>query len=229
MNLQYTQSTDSFALAETGPVGRGNYQVRTGDCLSSIAYEFGFFWETIWKDPANRELRIARRDPNVLLPGDRLAIPEKRIVERSCITDQRHNFVRKGIPAKLALRFCDDGEPLSGEPYLLIVDTCARAGHLDEDGVLLERIPPNARHATISINEGAPIELQLGSLDPLSEPSGIQDRLRNLGFPTVSVKDEAGAAALHEAAQVFRQRHKLSSTGKVDGDFVEKLAVVHGA
>ncbi len=60
------------------PVGSGEYEVKSGECLSSIAKKTGRLWQTIWEHEANAELRETRKDPNVLATGDRLTIPPLR-------------------------------------------------------------------------------------------------------------------------------------------------------
>ncbi|MEY2429487.1 MAG: hypothetical protein QOJ40_2372, partial [Verrucomicrobiota bacterium] len=46
-----------------------DYKVKDGDCLSSIAFSKGFFWETLWNHGDNSALKSKRKDPNVLSPG----------------------------------------------------------------------------------------------------------------------------------------------------------------
>ena len=69
-----------------------NHQVKQGDCISSIAFENGFFPDTIWNHPSNAELKKKREDPHVLLPGDMVFIPDKRPKEVSEPTNQVHKF-----------------------------------------------------------------------------------------------------------------------------------------
>ena len=51
--------------------------VRQGECIESIAHDHGLFWPTVWNHPKNRELRQRCAAPNVLAPGDTVAVPEK--------------------------------------------------------------------------------------------------------------------------------------------------------
>ena len=84
-----------------------DYKVREGDCVSSSAAAHGFFWETIWNDPKNAELKKRRGDPNVILPGDLVHIKDKVDGGRPAATEQTHRFVRRGVPAILRLRLVE--------------------------------------------------------------------------------------------------------------------------
>jgi N-acetylmuramoyl-L-alanine amidase len=85
--------------------------VQQGECVSSIAEDYGFFWQTIWNHPENSALKQARGEPNVLEPGDEVVIPDKTLKEQNCPSDQRHSFRRKGTPAKLRLRLLTPAPP----------------------------------------------------------------------------------------------------------------------
>src|SRR5882724_13489186 len=100
-----------------------NYKVEQGDCISSIAFEYGFYPDTIWNYPANSELKKKREDPNVLFPGDVVTIPDRRPIEFSKPTTARHKFRLKNIPAKLRLRLLTlEGQPRANEKYVLEID-----------------------------------------------------------------------------------------------------------
>src|ERR1700674_415579 len=96
------------------------YKIKTGDCISSLAYDYGFFPDTIWNHPDNAELKQKRKDPNVLMRGDLLVIPDKEIKEVTKSTEQAHRFRKKGVPAKLKVRLLKKGEPRKNEKYRLI-------------------------------------------------------------------------------------------------------------
>ena len=81
------------------------YAVGQGECIDSIAFEHGFFVDTIWDYSKNSELKKLRKDPNILQPGDIVIIPELKIREESCAAEKKHRFRRKGVPAKLSLVF----------------------------------------------------------------------------------------------------------------------------
>ncbi len=50
--------------------------VKQGEYLLKIAHEFDFDAVTVWNDAANEELRTLRKNPNILLAGDKLYIPD---------------------------------------------------------------------------------------------------------------------------------------------------------
>lgn len=99
-----TQDTATDTTHETGPVDGGDYVVMQGECIESIAFEHGFYGESIWNDSQNAELKKVRKDHNILYPGDIIFIPDKEENHEHSNSGQRHPFRRKGVPAILRIR-----------------------------------------------------------------------------------------------------------------------------
>lgn len=207
---------------ETGsgePVGNGEYVVRQGDCVSSIAKDTGHFWETIWTDAANTELREIRRDPNVLLPGDRVHVPALRRKQETGQTEMRHRFVRKGEPARLLIQIRDRwGNPYDNRLYRLCVGAIEIVNRTDSQGQLQCPITASAGTATLTVWLGSSQPhtwtLKLGALDPAESQSGIQGRLHNLGLHPSYAGDSDERTT--EAIGLFQARHSLPVTGQAD-------------
>jgi hypothetical protein len=218
-------------LGTPGPAGDGDYIVVDGDCIESIAMERGYLWTTIWNHPSNFSLRSARVSQNVLLPGDRLHIPEKvpKVLDRP--TDQKHTFVRLGLTSKLRLCVKQVGEPRANQPYVLMLDGKQFQGTTDADGWIDLVILANARNGRLTVGDdprtSQVFTLDLGGMDPVTETTGIQKRLRNLGFacqPTGQM-DDATAAAI----ALFQKGEDLDPTGQLDQQTIEKLKGRHGS
>jgi hypothetical protein len=226
-----TEDTSQHEDLQSGgsrTVGSGSYEVQRGDCLSSIAFAHGFFWKTLWNLGENAELKGARKNPDILLPGDLLHVPAIRIKKVTGSTNKRHRFQLKGIPVRLRLRFLDSGEPLANEPYVLRVDGAERTGSLNGQGRLEESILPTARVAEIRIGDSTEwIQIDLGAVDPISEISGVQGRLRNLGFSPGAIDGVLGPRT-RTALRRFQKRHKLKPTSEPDVATRDKLRELHG-
>ena len=193
------------------------HNVIQGECLSSIARDSGLFWETIWYHGNNAALRQQRKDPNVLLPGDQLYVPDLQTKLVSCATDQRHTFVAKGSKVTIKIRLLDQDVPRAGVPYTLHVDGALTSGQTDANGFVSEAIPANAKDGKLIVGAGAAkdvYQLKLGNLDPIDTESGVRGRLRNLGFV---------AKDLSHAIRAFQQKEGLPVTGTSDSATQNKL------
>ncbi|MGB9698785.1 MAG: LysM peptidoglycan-binding domain-containing protein [Thermodesulfobacteriota bacterium] len=203
------------------------YVVKQGDCLSSIGKKYDIYWEKIWNHPKNAQLKELRKDPNVLYPGDNLFIPDKEEKEESIATGLKHRFRRKGVPEKLELVLCLEGEPRRNEDYELEIDGKLTKGTTDSEGKVSIPIPPGARKGKlILVKSGEEFNLDLGYLDPITEITGVQARLANLGFDLdVSGKwDEKSK----EALKLFQKQNKLEPSGEIDETTRNKLQEVYG-
>jgi hypothetical protein len=193
--------------------------VEQGDCLSSISDEHGFFWSTVWNHPDNADLKELRNDPNALLEGDVVVVPDKAMKEESCATEQKHKFKKKGTPAKIKIRLMLDDEPRANEPYRLQIDGTWFEGNLDGDGFLEQVIPPGSVRGILRVGTGERIdeyELALGTLDPIDTDSGVNGRLRGLGYHFEGDDPEA-------AIRAFQKKEQLEETGAIDDQTRKKL------
>ncbi len=205
------------------------HTIAPGDTTIGLSEKHGLFAGTIWDDPANAELKQKRKDMNVLMPGDVLVIPDKRIKEVSKASDQKYKFKRKGIPAKFRMQVFECETPRANQQYRLIVDGVRLGGKTDGNGVLETYISPVARHGELIVGpDEFRLEIDFGHLDPIDEISGVQMRLNNLGYgcgePNGEMNDQ-----LRAALREFQQRFQLPATGELNDQTRKKLEQVHDA
>jgi len=202
------------------------HTVKDGECIHSIAAQYGFFPETIWNHADNADLKASRRDAAVLQPGDVVVVPDLRPRTESRSTDARHRFRRKGVPARLRVQLMVGGEPCANARYVLDIDGELSEGTTDDEGNVQIPIPPGAQRGKITI-EGEEYEFTLGTLDPVTDERGVVQRLGNLGFLDDEAEGDEGAYA--EALKRFQAFAGLKQTGKADQATREKLVELHGS
>ncbi len=199
-----------------------------GDSVTSIAHDRGFFWETLWNHSENSDLKNKRKDPNIISPGDAVFVPELQIKKESRPNEARHKFKRKGVPATLKLRLTRLDKPRANEPYTLVIDGQLFTGSTDADGKLEHPIPPNARSATLKLKQGKEeYPTQIGGLDPYDSPTGVQQRLNNLGFAPGDTGGDLEHPDTVEAIKDFQKKYDLDVTGLADDATKKKLDEVH--
>lgn len=203
-----------------------DHTVGAGECITSIADQYGFFWRTIWNHEKNARLRARRADPNTLVPGDVVHVPDPRPKAEPRSTGAAHRFRLKGIPALFRVQLFHDTVPRAGEPFRLTVDGVGHEGVTSEDGVLEVAMPANARQATLIIGpDDEAHEFELGRLPPINEVEGVQARLSQLGFDcdTSGEVDEKTTAAI----RLFQARVGLEPTGAPDAQTCSELQKLH--
>ena len=197
-----------------------NHVVTNGECFTSIAHRYGFFWKTLWDHPENEKLKEKRKDAFTLSPGDVVHIPDVEPVEYTCATGKTHEFRRKGVPARLRVQLFDfTGEPRADEAYELEVDgkKIAEGQKTDGEGWVDHPIPPDALQGKLRLVEDDEVyHLLLGHLRPIEEVIGIKMRLLNLGFFDGKLNDEIDDA-LVSALIEFQVGNGLEPTGEIDG------------
>lgn len=190
--------------------------VRQGDHISALAAENGFAnFHRIWDHANNAELAKVR-DPHVLLPGDRIFIPDAEQKQEDRPTDATHTFVADVPKLFMRVKLKDvDGQPLKGVAcdVTLPPDNQPVPQSTDGDGIVQEQVPREQamRGNIVAHAPAAPpaegerllkYDLLIGHLDPHTEATGQQARLSNLGyFAGYAARD---LDALLWAAEEFR-------------------------
>jgi putative peptidoglycan binding protein len=205
------------------------YRVKQGDCISSIAFEKGFFSDTIWNHPNNSELKNKRKDPNILMPGDNVHIPDKRIREYSESTNQVYKYKCKNTPEKLRLQLLKENEPRANEQYELQIDSLKFSGSTDGQGRIEQSIPPNAKQGKLLLTNTEEIfQLSLGYLNPNDEVTGAQGRLRHLGFYFGPIDGKISPEMEH-AIQEFQIYKDIEPNGELDANTQNALKESYGS
>ena len=182
----------------------------------SLAQQNGLLWQTVWN--ANPDLQAVRGNPNVLMPGDIVQIPDLVEKHESGATELRHKFVKKGARAKFRLLLERYDTPIRNRQYFLDVDGERCEGKTDNAGFLEVFISPTARHGQLEIpDEGLRFPLEFGHLDPVSETTGLQHRLENLGFLTTGVTGELDEPTI-AALIAFQSSANLPANGELSDD-----------
>ena len=167
-----------------------DYIVGEGESVNSIAVEHGFDWQSLWNLPTNALLKQNRQDPDTLLAGDVLHLPDLAEKQISKPTEAQHKFKAKGKPAKLKLVLLKDpdptkdklerveqsdpwkyiekpypgvkGEPYKDVPYKLLADgILIKQGTTDASGTIEAKLCPTATDGILILFPGKAQERSL--------------------------------------------------------------------
>lgn len=161
--------------------------------MALIANRFGFRdWQSIYRHPDNAAFRRTCPDPNLLVPGARLMIPDRPgpgpIPQR---TGDMHIFTLRRSRDVLRLRLrAPDGRPRAGWNYRLRLGEDELTGVVPDSGNLEVPLPKPIQTARLAAwpadapppEDDDEIELRVGALHPADDPKGLQARLVNLGL-----------------------------------------------
>ena len=211
------------------------HTVEQGEYLSSIAAEYGFAdYTVIWNHADNAQLKALRKNPNVLLPGDSLFIPDKEQKLENGATSKRHTFEVNNNSLMLRLTLEDAFEkPIASAPCTLSLDQQTLTVNTSGQGKLEEPIPHDAQKGTLVIAsdqtpfQDDPLVFRIGHLDPVDSMSGQRARLNNLGYLAGS-SDDPQAKAFLSAVEEFQCDHGLTVDGSPGPGTQAKLLQIHG-
>jgi hypothetical protein len=228
----------SFQGAKAGEERGGSrvHVVRQGQTAAQIAWKYGFAAaDVVWNHPDNRELAKARSNPNVLRPGDKLAIPPHKAAVFKLAAEQETKITAKPPTQRIHLKIeLEIGEPAANARYELTFredrKIHRRKGATDGDGVLDEKLPQWAKELKLRLwpkdskgkNDCLTLELGVGHLDPPEDLAGIQARLENLGFHCGDEDGELGPCT-EAALRRFRSKYKIEEEDLIGPATLKKL------
>jgi hypothetical protein len=211
------------------------HEVEQGEHLPKIAEMYGYHdYKVIWDHADNKKLKDLRKNPNVLLPGDIVKIPDRKPEIVKCQTDKKYRFQLAGEVLHLRLALLDyNNEPLPDTECELRIDGNSIPLKSDGDGRIEAPISADVKEATLVFKDPqAPFEreikIQIGALDPVEEVSGQKARLSNLGYIT-SPLDEVDDTLFAHAVEEFQCDHGIKVTGECDSGTQGKLKEIHGS
>ncbi|HMA94556.1 MAG TPA: peptidoglycan-binding protein [Polyangiaceae bacterium] len=211
------------------------HTVQPGECFASIAARYGFEdYTVIYNHPANTKLKRIRPNPNVLFPGDVVAIPEPKPRELSLATGRVHPLKVRRPKKELRVVIKNDrGEALASTPYNLQIDgrSTPEEGTTDGDGLLKHQVPAGTQSVVVQIAELS-LRMRLGSLAPLRDTPdrgvrGAQARLCNLGYNVGSI-DGKLSRGTRAAIAMFQHDHEKPVDGELSPELIDLLLTEHG-
>lgn len=211
--------------------------VQQGECLSSIAALYRYAdYRAIYEHASNDALRKKRPNPDVLFPGDEVALPDPAVKKKEVRTNARHAFTLKRPKSFLRLNVLAHtaGEGVQAR-YELGIDGVEKPleGTIGADGKLDVEVPISATRAELRLLELDTDEiidvicLRLGELDPETTLSGVQSRLRKLGFNCGEEDGDMGPLT-SRALAVFQQVYEIDEAGEVGPKTQAKLVELGG-
>ncbi len=208
------------------------HEVQQGEHLFRIARQSGFRNpDTIWNHPNNSDLRDLRPNPNVLLPGDQIFIPDRQEKNEVRSTSQVHTFTADIQTLRLALVIRDaNSDPIPNEQCVLLVDDVFGSEretlNTTADGRIEKEISPAAEGGEVRVR-GQVYFLKIGNLDPETEESGQRARLANLGYYFGEGAD-VDEDELRTAVEEFQCDQGLFVDGVCGPKTQTKLKQIHG-
>jgi hypothetical protein len=207
--------------------------VQPGDCMASLAFQYGFR-DAMWlhQHASNSGLREIRPSPDLLHPGDIVNLPDLRPNTKLYSVDRTHRFQIKAPRKRLRLRFLfSNGNPIANAPYELRYGAKIINGNSSAGGEVDVAIPVNVFEAEISL-EGIRRQVMVGHLNPMrsatdSGLSGAQSRLSNLGYGA-GTPDGVLGPRTKLALMQFQEAEGLTVTGELNAATVDALEHAHG-
>ncbi|MEM1432906.1 MAG: peptidoglycan-binding domain-containing protein [Pseudomonadota bacterium] len=123
---------------------------------------------------------------------------------------------------KIRVRMLDEfNEPRSNLQFDVRIDDVLQACSSDGNGLVEVEVPAVTKTVELLL-EDENIPLEVGAIDPLEEPSGVQARLNNLGYFCGAI-DGVVDTLTENAIREFQREHDLEVTGAADDQTLAAL------
>lgn len=208
------------------------HTVALGEWIGSIVAAYGFdSWDWIWAHGNNAGLRADREDPNLLVPGDKLYVPDTKVKTENRPTDQPHVFERQLSKNKLILRFngvavyIQNFGPIA---YTVTVDGDSTTGNIASENDTVEiPLPIGAKEAILEMG-GITKNLKIGGLQPITHLGGMQARLNNQGYFDGPVDGQNGPLT-KQGVIGFQEYYSLKVDGVIGSQTRGQMKTVYGS
>lgn len=212
------------------------YVVRQGDYLVKIAHAQGFDAEAVWEHEKNAALRELRGNHHILAPGDVLFFPVTPKEELTICEGVDNSYTASVPMIEVVLAFQrSPGEALANEPCEIEGLGGGAVGRprkevTDGEGKLTLEVPVIVREIAVHFpGQNVTYAVGIGEMDPVTEASGIEKRLSNLGHGEEDLEmaldpDHCSTLALRR----FQQVNGLEATGVLDDATRAALEKGHG-
>lgn len=208
--------------------------VKDGECIWTLAHEHGYDHDALWA--ANPELAQLGRTPNVLAPDDVVVLPATDAPEREDASPgTRITLEVTAVLPRARLSFQDpEGKPRAGLGFVARIVTRDGTEHVwegktDGKGGFDESVPADSSTLDVVLDvepEPEAYHFRFAHLDPLETLSGVQGRLRNLGYYCGDERGELGPLT-RRSLRDFQLEHELPSTREADDATRSQLAALY--
>lgn len=218
-----------------------------GDRMSKIAHQHGYKDYKLLYLAQPDSLRKKRPNPEILMPGDEIVLPDKIEEKHSAKDKKAHKYEEDTALPEVRVKLLSAGTPLADRTFTVMADPAPSTGATlgtvksDGEGAVKFHVEPATKKVTLACADPPfVIVLRLGHLRPVTEPGGVEQRLDNLNYrvpaapPAAPADSEAEkkAKAAHDrlikkAAARFQEDRKKTADGKVDDDLRQLLSKAH--
>jgi N-acetylmuramoyl-L-alanine amidase len=210
--------------------------VQPGEHIGLIAARYGFSdYKEIWEHDNNSALRNKRSNPMILAAGDEIFIPKKDGISIKIKQFEAHTITLNIAEYQLRVKCLDLNRQTITRNSILTRDNGDTIATVLEEDIYTATIRANDTKLDMTFPDAPPlpakdeIPLVIGGLNPITEPSGQQQRLNNLGyFAGFDDEPDPESTQFKWAVEEFQKDNGLTVDGKCGPKTQEKLESVHG-